>query len=255
MSTAVKEKKPFLPTRKPSAQAGGAVVRASGTAAARGPVSLGSVGLGGEARVHLLPSDVQERKKIKLLKRRLISGVIVALVVVLAAYGLANASLATAQGALTSSQQVTAGVLAEQGKYSAVTKDQTDINSIQAAQKTGTAQEILWADYVTALEATLPAGATISSVSTRIDSPFGSVTADTTPLQGPHIATVTATLAMQQTAVPGWLNSLPTLPGYVDNTLDSVTSQGSGLYTVSVTIHVSDAALSKRFTTNAGATK
>ena len=255
MSSAVKEKKPFLPTRKPAAQPGGAMVRSGAGGGARPAQSLGAIALGGEARVHLLPTEVQDRKKIRLLKRRLVSGVVAAAVLVLAAYGLASATLANAQNDLTQAHTVTSQLLTQQAKYSAVTKVKADITSIKGAQKTGTAQEILWADYVKELQATLPPGASITSVVAKIDTPFSTATsAAAAPLQGPHIATVSTILTMDQGTIPGWLNSLPQLSGYVDNTLDSVTSTGSTAYTVSVTIHVDSSALSKRFTT-AGATK
>jgi hypothetical protein len=255
MSSAVKEKKPFLPTRKPAAQPGGAMVRSGAAAGPRPTQNLGAIALGGEARVHLLPTDVQDRKKIRVLKRRLVSGVVVAAVLVLAAYGLASATLASAQNDLTQAHTVTSQLLTEQGKYSAVTKVKADIGSIQGAQKTGTAQEILWAKYVAELQATLPSGASITSVDAKIDSPFSTATsAAAAPLQGPHIATVRTVLTMDQSTIPGWLNSLPKLSGYVDNTLDSVTNAGGAVYTVSVTIHVDSSALSNRYTTS-GATK
>jgi hypothetical protein len=255
MSSAVKEKKPFLPTRKPAAQPGGAMVRSGAAAGPRLSQNLGAIALGGEARVHLLPTDVQDRKKIRVLKRRLVSGVVAAAVLVLAAYGLASATLANAQNDLTQAHTVTSQLLTEQSKYSAVTKVKADIASIQGAEKTGTAQEILWSKYVGELQGTLPSGASITSVVAKIDNPFSAVTSSAAaPLQGPHIATVRAILTMSQSTIPGWLNSLPKLSGYVDNTLDSVTSVGAGIYTVSVTIHVDSSALSNRFAT-AGGTK
>jgi hypothetical protein len=255
MSSAVKEKKPFLPTRKPAAQPGAVVVRSGAQAGARVSPSLGSIALGGEARVHLLPTDVQERKKLRLLKRRLISGVAVAVVLVLAAYGLASATLAGAQNDLAAARTATTQLVTQQSKYSAVTKVQADIASIQASQKTGTAQEILWAKYVAELQALLPAGASITSVNAKIDSPFSSAAAaPAVPLQGPHIATVNLTQSMDQSTIPAWLNSLTTLSGYVDNSLDSVTNAGGTTYTVAVTIHIDESAFSNRFATS-GATK
>jgi hypothetical protein len=255
MSSAVKEKKPFLPTRKPAAQPGGAMVRSGAQTGPRAPQNLGSIALGGEARVHLLPADVQERKKIRVLKRRLVFGVATAAVLVIAAYGLTSATLANTQNDLTQARTATSQLLTQQGKYSAVTKVKSDIASIQGAQKTGTAQEILWAKYVAELQATLPAGAAITSVNAKIDSPFStSTSAAAAPLQGPHIATATVMLSMEQSTIPAWLNTLPSLTGYVDNTLDSVTNAGGSIYTVAVTIHTDETALSNRFST-AGATK
>lgn len=254
MSTAVKEKKPFLPTRKPAPQPDGAVVRA--VASPRVGPGASSVSLGGEPRVHLLPVEVIERKKVKALKRRLLVAGIAVVAVVAAGYGLASFSLANSQSQLVAAQAATAALVTQQAKYGEVTKVKGDIASIQAAQKTGTAQEILWAPYVASLQATLPAGATLTSVDAKIDSPFSSAaTQDAVPLQGPHVATLTLALTMVQGTIPAWLNSLPTLKGFVDATLDSASSAGGGLYTVSVTIHVDDSAYSHRFSKTAGTTK
>jgi Tfp pilus assembly protein PilN len=254
MTTAVKEKKPFLPTRKPAATPTDAVVRAGG--AARVGAGSNAVSLGGEPRVHLLPLEVVERKKVRTLKRRLFIAVIAVVVVVAAGYGLATVTLATTQSQLSDAQSATAGLLTQQAKYDEVTKVKADIAAIQAAQKTGTAQEILWDPYVSKIEATLPAGATIMTVASKIDAPFAAASTDqSVPLQGPHVATITLSLSMVQGTVPAWLNSLPSLPGYVDSTLDSATNTDAGVYSVVVTVHVSDSAYSKRFSTTTGDTK
>ena len=74
MTTAVKEKKPFLPQRrpqKPVAESGGALA-VRGAVPPRAAFNAGALSIGGEPRVHLLPFDVKERKKAKLLKRRLL---------------------------------------------------------------------------------------------------------------------------------------------------------------------------------------
>jgi hypothetical protein len=256
MSTAVKEKKPFLPTRKPAAAPGNAVVRTGPGQPVRTPSNDSVLTLGGEPRVHLLPLDVSDRKRLKALQRRLLGAVVVVCVLAAGAYGAVAWALANAQTQLTNAQSETSALLTQQGKYGEVTKIKTDIGSIQAAQKTATAQEILWAPYVTQLEATLPAGTTISTISGKIDTPFSSEAIPSAgPLLGPHIATIGMTLSMVQGTIPGWLNSLPTTTGFVDDSLQSVTSVGNSQYTVTITIYVDDKALSNRFSKVQGATK
>jgi Tfp pilus assembly protein PilN len=258
MTTAVKEKKPFLPQRKPQIPSGGGAVAIRGGAAPRAAASLAPLTIGGDPRVHLLPLSVTERKKTKSLKRRLLfaGAFVVALVVV--GYGLATVVLTTAQSQLDSAHNATAVLLSQQAKFGDVTKVNSDAAAILQAQKTATAQEILWAPYLASIEATLPADAAITAVNAGMDAPLGSAPASgttTVPLQGPRIATVLLTVNMQQSEIPTWLNSLPSLKGYVDATPDSVTQSNGSVYVLVVTLHINDKAVSGRFTKDAGTTK
>jgi Tfp pilus assembly protein PilN len=262
MTTAVKEKKPFLPQRKPQVQTGGGAVALRGGPAPRAAASLAPLIIGGDPRVHLLPLGVTERKKLKGLKRRLLfaGAFVVALVVV--GYGLATVVLSTAQSQLDSAHSRTALLLSQQAKYGEVTKVNSDAAAILQAQKTATAQEILWAPYLATIEATLPLDATVSGVNATMDAPLGGATGSTgattgVPLQGPRIATVLLTINMQQSEIPTWLNALPSLDGFVDATPNSVTAStgGGGVYVLAVTLHINDKAISGRFTKAAGTTK
>ena len=264
MTTAVKEKKPFLPQRRtPAAGAtGGNSVALRGTAPTRTNAAPIHLVVGGEPRVHLLPVEVSQRKKLRELKRKLLTYGVIALVLVFAAYGAATFVLTTAQSGLSSAQTTTAELLAQQAKYGTVTKVNTDIASIKAAQITTTNQEILWEPFIAKLQATLPSDAILSSVNASIDSP-GGVTNDSgsstppaaVPLQGTHIATVLIVATMAQSEVPGWLDRLPLLAGYSDSEVGSVTQAGSGRYVVQVTVHLNSQAISNRFTTKGGTSK
>jgi hypothetical protein len=252
MSTMVKEKKPFLPQRK--APAGGAVAVVGSPA--RTTSSANVLAIGAEPRVHLLPTQVIGRKKLRILKRRLGFAVIVVVALVAAAYGAVTVSAAAAQTRLSAAQSQAAQLVAQQGKYGEVLKIKSDVAAIQTAQKTGTAQEILWAPYITAFQNTLPAGTTIVGITAAIDAPFTApLSTQTVPLVGPHIATVNATVLMPQADISPWLTTLPTLKGFVDATPDSVTSTLTANYTVVVTVHMNGDALSHRFTKAAGTNK
>ena len=242
-------KKPFLP-RSSSSNGSGAVVLARSAGPIEGLV------IGGEPRVHLLPPHVLAKKKGRALRRRLGIGLVGVVVLVGVGVGLASLSLASSQSALLTAQQQASSILQQQAKYGDVLKVKADSISIQSAQKQATAQEISWQPFITAFEATLPAGASITSISTSIDAPFAVAPAITTPLQGPRVATVTATLSMQEPTIAGWLNTLPALKGFVDVTPNSVTlSPTDGSYTVSITLHLSKDALANRFTKTSGGTK
>ena len=263
MTTAVKEKKPFLPQRRtPAATVGGNSVALRGAAPSRPTVAESNLVIGGEPRVHLLPVDVVERKKLRALKRKLLTYGAIVVLLVFAAYGIATFALTTAQNQLASAQSNTAALIVQQAKYGQVTKLNTDIDSIKAAQVSTTTQEILWAPLIQSLEATLPSDAALSGITASIDQPLGTSTSTSTtpatssvPLEGPRIATITVEVTMAQSEVPGWIDRLPNLKGYVDAEVASVTQSGTGNYAVSATIHLNSSAVSDRFTAKGGSAK
>jgi cytoskeletal protein RodZ len=254
----VKTPKPFLPVRKSKvADAGGAAPKGSSPIKPQGKseTRANSLIVGGEPRVKLLPREVVERKKAKALKRRLLVAVLGVIVIVAAGIAIATVSMTSANASLLAAHAQTASLLQQQAKYSEVTKIKSDAASIQASQKLATAQEISWQPYIASIEATLPAGSSITSITAGIDSPFTATTAPPVPLQGPRIATVSLTVSMPQGSIAGWLQSLPSLKGYVDATPDSVSLTVAGTYVVAATIHVNSDALANRFVKVEGASK
>jgi Tfp pilus assembly protein PilN len=247
MTTAVKEKKPFLPQRRPSVSTTIAVP-GSNAPAARSTLPAVALSIGGEPRVHLLPPDVIARKKLKAIKRRLWMAVIVVVAISAIAYGGTVVSLTAAQAQLQSANSAATLLTVQQAKYGEVSKVKADINSIQQAQKTATAKEILWAPYIGQIQASLPAGATIQSMNAGLDLASASTAAPTTvPLQATHIATLTVTVGMNQADIAGWVGGLTSIKGFVDAVPDSVSVNPKGGYLVEVTILMNSSSLSNRF--------
>jgi hypothetical protein len=247
MSTAVKEKKPFLPQRK-SATPKTLAVAGQPAPAVRSNLPSSALTIGGEPRVHLLPPEVTARKKLGLIKRRLLIVAVAVVAIAAIAYGVAVVSLTTAQGQLQDARTATSQLLVQQATYGEVSKVKNDIAAIQAAQKTATAKEILWAPYISQVQASLPAGGQIQSFSGGLDdaSTGGSPTA-AVPLQATHIAKVTLTASMTQADIPAWLNVLPKIKGFVQVTPGTVSTGPKGGYVVSVTILMDSHSLSNRF--------
>jgi Tfp pilus assembly protein PilN len=241
-------KKPFLPRSSSPSGSGAVVLARSG-----GPIE--GLVIGGEPRVHLLPPQVLARKKGRAFRRKLGVGLVAVIVLVALGVGLATVSLAASQAALLTAQQQSSSILQQQAKYGDVLKVKADAVTIQTGQKQATTQEISWQPFINSFEATLPADASITSITASIDSPFAVAPVITDPLQGPRVATVAATLSMSQSEIAGWLNSLPALKGFVDVTPNSVTLGTGNAYVVSITLHLSKDALANRFTKDAGGTK
>jgi hypothetical protein len=248
MSTAVKEKKPFLPQRKPQVPAAGGPGNAVALGNQRPNLAGGALSIGGEPRVHLLPVEVSERKNLRGFKRRLGFAAVATLVVVGLGYGAVTVSLAAAQSDLTAAQTQTAQLAAQQAKFSAVTKVKSDSAAIQAAQKATSSTEVVWKKYVAAIEASLPSGGAIVDFTGSVDSPIGGTAANPgVSLGQAHVATIQLTATMSQNPIGGWLTTLPSLPGFVDATPDSITLKADGTYTVVVTIHLDNKSLSTRY--------
>ncbi len=216
--------------------------------------------LGGEPRVHLLPPQVLLDRKGRVVRRRLGVGILAVLVLVAIGFGVASLTLVNSQANLLTAQNQTSSILQQQAKYGDVLKVKADASAIQASQKLATAQEILWAPFYESFEDTLPAGATVTSLSASLDDPFGttpvSPTTTTGPLEGVHIATINGTVTMPQASIAGWLNVLPKLKGFVDVTPNNVAASSGGNYTVTITMHIDKDVLADRFTkNNTGSTK
>jgi Tfp pilus assembly protein PilN len=205
-----------------------------------------TISIGSSPRVSLLPPEVHARGRARAVRRRIVFALIGVIALVAVAAGLATVSLLGAQSGLTNAQNTASSLAGQQAKFGIVTQVQSDITAIKAAQISVMQPEVEWRPYIKALEGTLSGGMTITGVQASLDLATSTPVA-AIPLQGPHIATLKVTVTSPQNSISAWLDKLPSLKGFVDATPGSVT-QASGSYTVNVTIHISDAALAKRFT-------
>lgn len=205
--------------------------------------------IGGEPRVDLLPPEVQKERKGKVTRRRLGLGVIGVLAIVVVGTGAATALAFQARTQLLAEQAGTADLLAQQTKYIEVRKVQDRVDFVKVAQQVGASTEIDWKKYLDDVQATLPAGVTIDTVNIDSATPLAIYTQPTAPLQGARVATVSFTAKSATLPdVPTWLNALATLPGFADALPGSVTlDEATGAYTVSITMHINDAAFAQRF--------
>lgn len=205
--------------------------------------------IGGEPRVDLLPPEVQKERKGKVTRRRLGLGVIGVLAIVVVGTGAATALAFQARTQLLAEQEGTADLLAQQTKYIEVRKVQDRVDFVKVAQQVGASTEIDWKKYLDDVQATLPAGVTIDTVNIDSATPLAVYTQPTAPLQGARVATVSFTAKSATLPdVPTWLNALATLPGFADALPGSVTlDEATGAYTVSITMHINDAAFAQRF--------
>ncbi|RDV43123.1 hypothetical protein DOE76_19450 [Leifsonia sp. ku-ls] len=210
--------------------------------------------IGGVPRADLLPPEVRARRKALALRRSLLLGVVgVAAVVALGVAGSFAYDL-QANAALAMEQTRTTDLLKQQAKYSDVRAMKEDIKLLQAAQEVGASTEIQWKAYLDKVQATLPGGVLVQTVQIDSASPMAPFLQGTTPFEGPRVATITFTATTDSfPSTSQWLTALEGLPGYVDATPNSVSrDDGSGTYTVSITMHVNADVYDGRFATKKG---
>jgi Tfp pilus assembly protein PilN len=216
-----------------------------------------SLVLGGIPRVRLLPREVRDGQKSRALRRRLLATlVIVVIVAVLATIG-ATFALVTSNTQLADEQSRSLLLAASRAKYSDVTKLQSQVAEITTSQPLAADGEILWAPYLESIQATLPAGTTITAFTAELaDTKTAAAASTTGPIAPDHIADVKITADSPQQPISDWLDNLAKVPGFVAAMPGSVTlSAETGHYTVDVDLLVNKDALANRFTPKTGTTK
>lgn len=238
-------KRPSGPSAKTAAASGSK----GGSRPAKPPPRKGhGLVVGGERRVDLLPTEIRLLVHARKGRDRLVLAVVALLAFVLLGSGAANLSALKARGDLAAEQAQTGALLAEQARYSDVRKVQGEVARIRAALRIGASTEIDWKAYLDAVQKTLPGNVTIDTVKIDSSSPLAEYAQSTAPLQGARVATLSfSARSPTLPAVPTWLDSLQGLPGFADALPDSVAKNDDGSYTVNITMHINDAAFSKRF--------
>ncbi|SEB40742.1 hypothetical protein SAMN04489806_0465 [Paramicrobacterium humi] len=200
-------------------------------------------------RADLMPPEIKAAHTHRIVRNRVITGVIATVVVTaLAVSGLFALQVVTAAN-LVAEQQRTTDLLLEQQKYSEVREIKQEAATVEAGQRVGAATEIDWKAYLDAVQKTLPADVAITDVQIEAASPLVDYAQADTPLQGQRVAELAFT-AVSSTVpdVSAWLNGLSTLTGFTDASPDSTKlDDETGTYSVTITMHVNDEAWSGRF--------
>lgn len=214
----------------------------------RGGISASShVSVGGAPRVDLMPPEIRTKRSQLRFRRKLRVGLVGVLIVVVVACGATWALSTVAQTNLLAAQSESQQLVVQQAQYSGVTTVKNSIALIQAGQRVGDSSEIDWQGYLTKLQATLPAGVTLTEVAIDTVTPLKAYTPATVPLQGDRIATLAFTATSSSLpSIPTWLDGLETLPGFADATPGDV-NLSDGVYTATVTMHINTDAFADRF--------
>lgn len=209
----------------------------------------GGLILGGPPQANLLPPEVGIAARGRILRRNAIALIVLAILIVVAAYAGASFLAVGAQAQLDASNAQTQKLLTEQGKYAEVRQVTSMLEKATIAQRVGTSTEIDWKAYLTAIQKSLPAGTLVTNVVTETSTPFTAFAPPSVPLQGDRIGELQFTAT--STSLPNvqkWLDALATLNGFVDASPGSVTLNATAkTYEVTITMHVNKFALLLRF--------
>jgi hypothetical protein len=218
------------------------------------PVGKTTLEVGGPPRANLLPPEIVLKRTQLKTRRRLRFGVLlVAIAVIAASIGVWTVATVS-QAQLAAAQATQQTLLAQQTEFADVKSIQQTNATIKAGQKVGASTEIDWQQYLADLQASLPAGVTMKSISTTSATPMVSFVQSTVPLQGDRIAELTFTVSSPALfSIPDWLDALAGLDGFVDATPNAVVLTDDGLYEAQVVMHVNAEALSGRYSDAAAA--
>lgn len=205
--------------------------------------------VGGSPRVDLLPPSIREAQKTKAIARSLIAAVIVVAALVLAVTGFAFVRALTSQAALDAERNRTTELLAQQMEFSEARTVARQISDARIALVLGTATEIDWRAYLDEVNATLPPGVTLTTVTVDSVSPADALPTVETPLQEDWVATLTiSATSLTVPDVESWLDQLENLTGFA-GVAPPVNVSGSPDvgYIVGIQVNVNDEAYTLRF--------
>jgi hypothetical protein len=204
--------------------------------------------IGGPPRADLLPPEIKVEEAARSQRRGLILIVVLIIGLVAAGYVLAAINLSSAQTRLDQVTSRTSELLSEQAKYAEVRQINTQLETAKAAREVGTSTEIDWTTYFVALGKTQPPGSVILSLEIDSATPLAEFPQSDAPLEPTRIAefVFSATVASLED-IPTWLDDLSKLPGWVDASTNTIDIDPTGGYTVTLTMHVDQGALSGRF--------
>ncbi len=213
----------------------------------------GATGLVTLPQVNLLPLEIIERRRLRVVQAGLGGAVALALVLLVGLYFLAAAAVSSSQSDLTAAQAENASVQKQVNDYANVGQTYALVDKAHGLLRDAGGAEVLWSRYLTDLSLKIPSTVWLNQVTVA-----PAAAAPATALTGvtPAIATITFTgVALSHDDVAVWLDALASERGWTDPYFSTSTEQYIGshqTYTFTSSVTVTATALSGRYTTPAG---
>jgi type II secretory pathway pseudopilin PulG len=203
--------------------------------------------------VNLLPPEVKAARGLRVLQRWLALLIALVLVGCVAAYALVSFAASSAQDDLTAAQQRTSELLLEQKRYSDVPVVLSALSDAQTARELAMSTEVPWRSYLDAITAVLPAGVSIDSYSTSLDTVMTAAPITLSPLQTASVGQIQFTLRVLQVPpdTAALIDALDGIPGLTDAWVGDATltadQDGFVYYAVAASVNVTSSAYTNRF--------
>lgn len=213
----------------------------------------GATGLVTLPQVNLLPLEIIERRRLRVVQAGLGGAVALALVLLVGLYFLAASAVSSSQSDLTAAQAENALVQKQVNGFANVGQTYALVDKAHGLLRDAGGGEVLWSRYLTDLSLKIPSTVWLNQVTVA-----PAAAAPVTALTGvtPAIATITFTgVALSHDDVAVWLDALASERGWTDPYFSTSTEQYIGshqTYTFTSSVTVTAAALSGRYTTPAG---
>lgn len=204
------------------------------------------VAIGAEPRADLLPPEVKQSRRGRVLRRRLAGAMVGVVVLVLAAMAVVTLELVNSTSDLELAHARAKILVGDENQYYELRNVEGAIADVTAARLNATADEIQWQSYLAQVYAALPAGVTVGTVS--VGSGAADVSADSA--SAPTAAAATIEMSLESTnllQIPDVLVALRSLPGYLDAVPGALARTETGGYQTTLVLHLDEAAFSNRF--------
>lgn len=192
------------------------------------------------ARVNLLPPEIEQAKRSIRMRSGIIALAILSVLVVIAATGATFVLAAAAQARLFAAQNETILILQEQNEFVEARTLAQRVDTVKAAQLTGTLTEIEMQALIRSVDATLPAGVLLSSFAIDSGTPIEDFPIPSSPLEQARVATLNLSASIPSIdAIEQWVTGLKTLTGFADVFVSNVArDEDTGGYEVLVTVNL-----------------
>lgn len=216
-----------------------------------GRPNLAALGAPLQPQVDLLPHEVRSVRALGRAKVRLGFSLVVVLLLAVLAFGYASFMEKQANEELATVTARVQDLEAEQAEYAEVPQVKSQVEMVKTARVFGTSTEVMWSEYLRAVEAVAPAGWTIRALSTTMPSPVEAPVMAMNPLAAASVGSLSFTgRASTLPDIAAWTDALETIPGFADayfSAAEITEEAGVIFYDVTATVQVNDRAYALRF--------
>jgi hypothetical protein len=139
-------------------------------------------------------------------------------------------------------------LLNQQNEFAEARSVSSTLEAAKDARLVASAQEVLWAPYLTALVATLPVDSSIVVASVDTVSATEEKPEYVEGIELPRKGSITLTGNFASTsAIAAWFDSLDVLPGFAGYSVNPAVLEDTGRYSIQITLQIDEGANGMRF--------